>query len=182
MGAAGSRHSSCACGPWNAPVACQIQSGSGGSWESGARNTTIARDDDGRPDCATQTGLRKGTGQRTSEPQMVYSVPLGCRSQSDVLVPAHMPWSASIGARQGHLIPRDTGVMACGAFRQDAGSTQHSRPTRVHGSGWTTEATAATWGGTIATIPGESMGDATRAPAWPWWQTWCGLGGMARMW
>lgn len=81
---------------------------------------------------------------------------LGCRSQSDVLVPARMRWNASIGERQGHLNLHDTGVMTYVAFRRDAGSTQHSRSTaRAHGSGWTTGVTAMTWGGTIAATPAK---------------------------
>jgi hypothetical protein len=112
---------------------------------------------------------------------MVYSVPLGYRSQSGDLGPARMPWRASIGERQGHLIRRDIGVMASVAFRQDAGSTQHSRPTG-RGSGWMAW-TGVTWGDTAATIPGESRCDGTRAPAGLWRPAWCGLvGGMGRTW
>lgn len=90
MGAAGSRHSSCAV-PWNVPVACQILAwGWGGNLETtmigggAVTNITIARDDDGRLDCATQTGLRKGTVAQTSELQTVCSALLGYRSQSGV--------------------------------------------------------------------------------------------------
>jgi len=89
MGAAGFRHSNCAV-PWNV-VACRILAwGWGGNLETtmiggdAVTNTTIAHDDGGRLDCATRTGLRKGTVAQTSELQMVCSALPGYHSQSGV--------------------------------------------------------------------------------------------------
>lgn len=98
MDAVGFRHSSCACVvPWSVPAAFQILvSGSGENWETtmiddgAATNTATAHDGDGRPDCVTRTGLRKGTGERTSEPQTVCSALPGSRSQSGALALGHM--------------------------------------------------------------------------------------------